>query len=407
MDTYGQYSCIELTKSGTFNNCPHYGMRQSWRAGYDNPTDYVIDTSGVDFADRYTKMSICDGSNGLDPCTELMSTFNKLDANDISVHTTNAKAYINDWGQKVKNVGISIRDCLYFIDTVVGGGKIDNAWIYSAGTDSETGKTIYKVHNTSYNDDQVRFGTDCRANITTFANCFYKQKGIVYNSNYFDTPDLSPYTSLIDISRMYYGTQVSYLTSSLLSLPYSKNTNDPENLLDWSEFIGNGDVKMERNALMNISYRIDNISMIQPTVYEFNDSTSILNTNANAGYLDILSILCPVKEDGSNIIRNGRGKVVDVSYDPVDINNYIPFTRIKSISNFYIYNNQYVDYSNLFKLCTSVRTLSNFLNCDLTKARIDGIMRNCTSIESIVESFNHTGNVNDLNESRSSSGRTT
>lgn len=396
VDTYGQNSCIELTKSGTFNNCPHYGMRQSWYAGTDSNTDTVIKTDGTYEVDRYTKMSISDGTNGQDVCTILSHTFNKLDANDKSNHLTNAKAYTNEWGQKVKNKSIIMSDTAYFINTVVGGGKIDNAWIYSV-IDPETEQKVYMVHNTAKNEDQVRFGSDCRANITSFANCFYKQKDVTYDyTAAFDTPDFSGYTSLNDISRMYYGTSVSYISAALLSLPFDKNTSAEENVLDWTEFIGSGEIKMARNALMNISYRIESISLIQPSVYDETSTQRLLNVDKGDGYLDILSILCPVKSDGSNVVRNLRGKVTNVTYNPADINDYVKFTRIKMISNFYVNVTQYVDYSNLFTLCNKVETISNFLNCDLSKAKIDGMMKDCTTITSIIESFNHSGDVSDL-----------
>lgn len=393
IDTYGPASCIELTKSGTFNNSPHYGMRQSWYAADDNTNDRVIETSGIYTTNIYTTMSIKDGLDGSDPCTDLSNTFAKRNSTDVSVYMTNATAYVNEWGQSIKNKAISMQDSAYFINTVISGGKIDKAYIYK-DTDPETGDTIYKVHNTNKSADQIRFGNDCCTNITTFANCFYKQKGIVYDVPTYTTPDFSAYTSLIDISRMYYDTKVTYLTAALLSLPYDNNTNDEGNQLDWTEFIGSGDMKMTRNTLMNISYRIDNLSLITPTVYDSSNYNTILNVDS--GYLDILSILCPVREDGENIIRNNKGKVTDVTYDSADIEEYVPFTRIKTIMSFNINTNQYVDYSRLFDLCPNVTTLLNFLNCDLAKVKIDGMMKNCTSLTSIRESFNHTNNVEDL-----------
>ena len=397
VDTYGEESCIELTQMGTFDNCPHYGMRQSWYSKNSNSEDKNINTyTGVYSNPNYTKMSI-KHDTGEDRFISLANTFRKNNANDVSKYLTTV--YTNEWGQKVNNTQISIKDAAYFIDTFVGGKAIDNAYIYYDGKDEETGDDIYLIHDTNKTSDQKIFGDDCRANVTSFASCFYKQKMITYTHQAGASatlPDLSMYTSLVDISRMYYGTQVSYITSKLLSLPYEKNNNNVENALDWTEFIGQGEIKIERNALMNISYRIDSLSLIQPLVYEVGKTGNVLNVNQEDGYLDVLSILCPRKEDGSNLVYDSENVITDVTYDPVDIDSYIKFTRIKYITYFNINTNQYVDYSNLFKLCTEVTTLNNFLNCDLSRMNISGLLKTCTKLTSITDSCNHIGNVSEL-----------
>ena len=90
--------------------------------------------------------------------------------------------------------------------------------------------------------------------------------------------------------------------------------------------------------------------------------------------LDVVDILCPKEH-------------------PESPGKYIPFTRIKGFTSFSINSDQWVDYSRLFELCPEVVYLNGFLNTNLSRAKIDGMLKSCTKLNSIVNSINHTGDV--------------
>jgi hypothetical protein len=106
-----------------------------------------------------------------------------------------------------------------------------------------------------------------------------------------------------------------------------------------------------------------------------NDYLTLLNTNFETdGYLDIVDILCPkLKEDAQSE------------------DDYEPFNKMESFNNFNVKSNQWIDYSRLMKVCPNVSVLSGFLNCDLSKSKIDGMLKDCKNLTYIDSSFNHTG----------------
>lgn len=380
IDTVGKNSIIELTQDSTFWDCPCYGMKQSWAT--DGATDHNKNLKSLT-SKTYTYTSLKNTKMCVSvDCTTLSHSFDKLDSSIKSKYINTP--YVNEWGQSVKNGLMTIQEAAYFINACTGNQSIDDA--YLTYVDAET-TTIYdrmesKQISVWVEDDTI---ADRRGNITSLNGCFNKQSGIIYNNSTAKTatniPDLSYYTALNDIAQMYYGTEVKFLTERLLNLPDSRNTNDPENLLYWAEFNGSGDLRIALDAFKHISYRISGLSVMTLQVYDPDDYTSVLcNGNeepSDENKLNIVDVLCPQE-------------------DPEKPGKYIPFTRITSMSSFAINSSQWVDYTKLFEICPNVETLSSFLNCDLSKAKIDGILYPCTKLTSIVDSFNHTGSMNTL-----------
>lgn len=425
IDTSGAYSCIELIGDSTFYNCPRYGMRQSWWSKDDtNETtdpkgkdiqEYISEYTNVDNTTNFSKIKSGNYTKMVvsEECRTLANTFYKQSAN-IKTQYISGNPYTNSWGQKVYNQAININDAEMFIRDIVGGNRLDDEWIENK-----------IIHNSETNEDELHYivhdkndirppyityidGPDCRGNIQSLQGCFNQQGGIIYNgiSNATHVPDLSGYTSLTNISQMYRGTNVTCLTAKLLSLPYALNNNDdidddsiPDRTLNWYEFVGIGGIKITPDALKNISYRITGFSSLQFTV---KDPTSngadvdILTTETrdesdlenNPGPLNIVSLLWPQTP--------GEGyEGSTVTWDGVD---YIPFKRITYFETFNISDNQYVDYRNLMEFCPNVTRLTSFLKCDLSKARIDNMLQNCTNLVNVSDSFDHTGNMDDIND---------
>ena len=379
IDTSGRYSIIELTDVETFYNCPKYGMRQSWWSTDDDntdgkniSTDSYTTNIGNAIVGNYTRMCISPD------CDTLSNTFNKLNS---SISTSySSTPYKNSWGQYVKNQKINNEDAMYFINVLVGGKNIDDEYIDENNiihdTSSQGG---FKLKPSDYYDGVSNGGrVNCCPNIISLQQCFYMQDGIRYEGSIdADIPDLSTFTSLQNISMMYYGTSVTRLDSRILSLPESKNNNDSENSLNWYNFIKDGAVNISKDAFKNISYRISGLSNMILSIYgngEDSSSNVLVNINKDEdGYFDIVDILCPQKDEYDNII---------------------PFNRINEFNYFSVNSDQYVDYTNLFNVCPNVTTLIGFLNTDLSKSRLEseetgGMLKNCTKLRVIENSFNH------------------
>lgn len=386
IDTPGRHSKIELTRDSTFYNCPRYGMRQSW---WSKGGDPPVGTNGVDIktldsaspqVGKYTK--ICISAN----CDSLAHTFDKVDSgikSDYLSDATTPRSYTNSWGQKVYNQGLTLKDAQYFIENFVGGLPVDDAYIEDdIITDSQM--------------TTVSIGSDRRAKIETLQYCFHKQSTIVYEvtnaTGSTQPPSLSEYKKLTNISYMYYGTGVKLLSAALLSLPEELNTNDNDTIA-WGDFIGSGELNITNDAFKNISYRITGFMTMALTIRDASYPRTIINLEDNGEYYDIVDLLCPQQyvDEGSSeevetFIRNENG--TDVVYKA--------FTRITTFNTFYINQSQYVDYRLLFKACPNVTSLSSFLSCDLSKAKIDGMLKTCKKLTYIYDSFNHNGDVNSL-----------
>ena len=366
IDTVGQHSSIEITQDSTFYNSPRYSMKQSWASGEgENDGDNIRTLTEGSYNYRqlkYTKMSINES------CLSLGHTFDKVDSTIVSNYIS--KTYTNEWGQKVNNGEIRVQEAAWFINTVVSAGVIDDAWLEHV--DSETDI----IHDSVGVGHKIDGAVDCRGNILSLQACFNKQKNIIIQNISVSFPDLSEFTSLSDISYMYYGTGVTYLSEFLLNLPDSKNNNEPENELSWGEFINSGEIRMAKNALKHISYRITDFMSMTLTVYNPNDNRTIIAENNADDRFDVREILCPQIDETTG--------------------DYIPLNRLKSFNSFSINSRQYVDYSHLFEICPEVTSLIGFLNTDLSKAKIDGMLKSCTKLDNIFDSFNHSGNVDEL-----------
>ena len=364
VDTIGENSVIELTGGSTFYKSPRYGMRQSWYG--DNGVNIIDDAAANPNRVKkgvYTKICVSSGTNGQEICTTLEDTFNK-NSNTKSKYLTDA--YVNDFGQKVKNDNIYISEADTFLNKCVRG-IADDIYI----SDDNIIHNINDLNPTS----TKHYGDDCRGNIESLQRCFQYQESISYDGTR-SVPNMSTYTSLNNIAGMYKGTDIRYFSEKLLSLPDVNNNNDEENRLYWSEFVGTSSIRISQDAFKHISYRIPGFERFIFTVCDPNNHNIVLNTSSSDGYLDVVSILCPQKDE----------------YD-----NDIPFERITYFETFSINPSQYVDYRRLFEVCPNVETLTGFLNSDLSKAKIGGMLKHCTKLKNIYESFCHSGiGVSDL-----------
>ncbi len=378
IDTCGPNSCIVLTKDSTFYNSPKYGMLQSWYSSENNTEDVDIRTSIGDpqVCNKHTKMCISE------TCTTLANTFDKVDSGISTSYpkkTNKTGFYTNVWGQKVYNKPIELADARWFIEDVVGGRKIDDAYIYYDGKD-ENEEDIYRVHDTS--TTKTDFGEDCQANITSLSHCFNMQNQISYISINSSAPRLcaigsetTGYVSLNDISYMYYNStpSITYISSDLLSLPEENNDSDHE--LRWEWFTGmRTNLNITIDAFKNISYRINGLTNMNLTICT--NKPSNLYSSDEDHRIDIVDILCPHTDEYGEII---------------------PFTRIKEIDDFSVDSRHWVDYTHLFEVCPQVESVGRFLNnIDLSRAKIDGLLKPCTNLVNVFDSFNHSGDVSEL-----------
>lgn len=395
VDTVGPDSVIEITRDYTFYNCPFYGMRQSWWSLDDTDQDGE-DIDSEEYRNKYKGTSNAHIGNYtrmcVSPyCTTLAHTFDKLNSSILSEHLSTGIPYKNTYGQYVYNKEIDREDAVYFINKIIAGSKIDNEYIETRIVDDAT---HYIIHDTSSTGAR-KYGDDCRKNIVSFNSCFLYQNGINYNgAPQIDepVPDLSEFTSLIDISNMYKGTKIKYLSASLLSLPEGLNNNDSPELL-WTDFIGGMEYNVSRNAFKNVSYRIRNFVQMRFTIKgattdDDDRYDTLIHTNENDGYFDFINLMCPHihnNEDTSSdtFIRRENGE--DVVYDA--------FTRFTAFMNFSVNSSQYISYTNVFKACPNITTLSGFLNSDLSKSEITGALKECKNLTTIYSSFNHTGEI--------------
>lgn len=398
IDTTGYNSCIELTQEGTFYNCPCYGMRQSWSADTTDNEKYITDVEGTDKM-KYTHMCIRPKISADDEtyCKTLAQTFSIPNGGE-SKYLTKTK-YTNEWGQQVNNKKIDMAAATWFINTVVGTVILDDAYIGDStyigdgtnigGIPNEMGKIYDTINGHDYGDD-------CTANIESLQGCFYNQKGIFYNGGNFTVPDLSDYKSLTNISTMYKGTDVNFISSALLSLPPELNTNT-EHTIKWDEFVGNSfEINVSEDAFKNVSYRITGLTSWIFTIYSSNpNNISTPLETAEDNMFKIERMLCPKN-------TNGESYYVLENDEWITNGEFVPFNRLEAFQSFSINSSQWIDYTRLFEFCPNVKILNGFLNTDLSKANISGILKpnggtvKLNNLESIQESFNHTGNIDSL-----------
>ena len=228
-------------------------------------------------------------------------------------------------------------------------------------------------------DTAIRFIEICvpdsvKKNITSLEGCFRGRKNITYtrynaasdrrNNKY--SPKLGGYTSLKNISGMYENTGVEFLSKELLSLPYE--LNNPDDSLYWGSFISrmNAGINVSKDVLENISYRLGSYSGIKFNIYEYDNDSSQYKL---VGDKDNMFDIC----DFFHYRYTSEGTI-------------LPYNNITSIDalNFGV---QYIDFRGMFNLFPNVKNISNFLNGKLSMYNIDGLLKPCKNITSIINSF--------------------
>ena len=249
-------------------------------------------------------------------------------------------------------------------------------------------------------DNAIRFIEKCvpdtvKENIVSLSGCFRGRKNIIYtadqaaeeksyeNSNYeggINThPILRGYKSLNNISGMYYGTGVTFVSKNLLDLPFDQNV--PGNPLVWDSFLQTmTNLQIASDALYNISYRLESYSYINFNIFEYDNNTSSYKSvgRENDNMFNICDFFYPF-DDGKKTYTKENG--CEFSDDLVP---YEHITRITSLN----FNDQWIDFRGMFKLFPNVKELSLFLNgCNLGKYNIDGILQPCKNITFISQCF--------------------
>lgn len=287
---------------------------------------------------------------------------------------------------------------------------------YIAYTNITVSQNCTSLNNTfcingfSVSDDKfnmktaIRFIEICvpdsvKENIVSLSGCFRGRKNVKYtiddaekeydkNLSYDEThyhPILKDYKILQDISGLYDNTGVNFISKNLLDLYHDNNKPGSILPLSWDSFIqGMFRMNIEKDALYNISYRLTSYSYISFTIYEY--------VSGQGGYI-------PVGRDKDNMF-----KICDFFY-PFDSgkiytengcvfeDDVVKFENIRIIESLN-FGDQYIDFRGMFELFPNVTSLSAFLNSDLSKYNIDGLLKPCKQIVSITQSFcdNNRGN---------------
>jgi hypothetical protein len=258
----------------------------------------------------------------------------------------------------------------------------------------------FGVDNTSYLDgndlfvmaNAIRFIEKCvpsnvKANITSLNGCFKGRTKVEYGlssaqkemngDEYHLHPTLSEYVSLNDISNMYDNTGVSFVSKNLLDLPSINNNIDTP--LYWDNFISRmSSLNIAKDALYNVSYRLRSYSYINFTIYEYKDGQyKIVGQNSDEPF-KICDFFYPFDE----------GKRYDVNTgECVFDEGIVLYTHIGVLDTFNFDNRHHIDFRGLFNLFPNVYTISSSFNGNLSKHKMDGLLKPCKFITSIVQSF--------------------
>ena len=236
--------------------------------------------------------------------------------------------------------------------------------------------------------------------ITSLSGCFRGRNKIIYGitqangeayeemlgTNKVDKnhPSLKLYESVGDISGMYEYTGVNFVNSKILDLPIEKNV--PGNYLNWSYFItGMNRMSISKDGLRNVSYRLDSFSYMTFTIYEHDGlSTYVKSGETEDKIFNICDFFYPFSE-GKTYTDNGC-----VFDDTVSRFNYI--TSLDALN----FGDQYIDFRGMFELFPNISTLSSFLNGNLSKYKLGGLLKSCKNIKNIIQSFcdSNVGNSN-------------
>ena len=282
----------------------------------------------------------------------------------------------SDWNKAGEMIGSSyINDIAYTNITVSEScTSLANTFSMSGSVSNSSDNCIFNM-NTVIRFIEVCVPDNVKKNITSLSGCFKGRSNVAYtmsnaatdfkhNTHYY-APVLSSYESLNNIYGMYENTGVTFISRQLLSLPYSKN--NPDNELSWGYFIGRMymGIDIASDALENISYRLKSYSGFKFNIYEFNDSlTQYKPAGSSDNKFDICNFFYHIENDGV----------------------ILPYSDITSIDSLN-FDDQYIDFSGMFNLFPNVENISNFLNGNLGKYTIDGLLMPCKSIKSIYNSF--------------------
>ena len=249
--------------------------------------------------------------------------------------------------------------------------------------------------NTSDSNDKfnmtsaIRFIEVCvknKSNITSLSGCFRGRQKINYSiknaqeekNKGHEHPSLAEFTSLTDISRMYENTGVTFVSKFLLDLPPDKNT--PDNPLNWDMFIqGMSRLSVTDDVLYNISYRLKSYSYVSFTIYKYNSDTKKyeLAGQDKDNELKICDFLYPFDDGKKSYGEDGKCIFTDV----------VPYSDIERIESLNFNDSQYIDFRGMFELFPNIRIITTFLNGNLSKFNIDGLLKPCEYITSISQSF--------------------
>jgi hypothetical protein len=274
--------------------------------------------------------------------------------------------------------------------------SLANTFCVESGVDSND-KFVMKT--------AIRFIEKCvpdnvAENITSLSGCFKGRKNIKYdgynaevdhrnpsNSNH-TSPILSRYLSVNDISSMYEGTGVVFISKNLLDLPFENNNSS--NKLSWYNFISSmSKVNISNDALYNISYRLNSYSYITFTIYKYVGSNYVKAGETFDDRFNICDFFYPF-EDGKKIYDSTTGCRFDESVDRFD-----DIQNIETLN----FGTQYIDFRGMFELFPNVKYISSFLNrSSLSMYTISGLLKPCKNIISIVNSFCESNMYNSTQE---------
>ena len=232
---------------------------------------------------------------------------------------------------------------------------------------------------------------EVKKNITSLSGCFRGREKIVYDiidaqkelksaSNHLH-PSLSKYESVNDISGMYENTGVVFVSKFLLDLPFEKNIS--ENPLYWDMFIkGMSRMNITSDALYNISYRLRNYSYISFTIYESNESNNYVPAGGDADHMfKICDFFHPFNDEDGKGTKTYTEENGYTFGDDVEV-----YKEIRSFETLN-FGDQYIDFRGMFELFPNIQTIALFLNGDLSKYNLQGLLKPCKNITTIIQSF--------------------
>ena len=280
----------------------------------------------------------------------------------------------SDWNKSLQMIGNGNYIAYTNISVSESCTSLENTFYMSGSSTNSEDDAKFNM-NTAIRFIETCVPDSVKKNITSLSGCFKGRKDIIYTngnaaSDYRShkySPKLDGFTSLTNISGMYENTGVTFISKQLLSLPATGN--NPENGLAWNSFIKSNmssGVDISSDALENISYRLETYSGIKFIIYEYDEISTQYKL---AGELNKLFDICKFFY---------HTKTDDI---------VLPYSDITSINSLN-FGDQYIDFSGMFNLFPNVKTISNFLNGNLGKYNIDGLLRPCKNITSISNSFN-------------------